>query len=818
MVINLALRLLKRELQQGQLGLIIFAIALAVLAVSGLSAISERLQLAINGQAAQFIAADRIIESPEPLKPSILQKASSLNIKHVSSMQFNSMVYHGEKFQLVTVRAVSNGYPLKGQIELATRLEPQQLPRKGEIWYESRLKGLLNNPELIELGISSFRVTGEIKRLPDAGFNPFASSPVVLMRLNDVASTNIIQPGSRVNYRYQFVGSTSQLSAFENWVKPELFTTQKWIDVKSGDTPIASAIKRAENFLLLASLFGIALACTAIGISAQRYCQRHYDVVAMMKTFGASNKQIKQIFSLHLLLVSLLGIALGLIGGRLLDFSVGLFLPAEVAAYQAPIIRPMFLGLATGLISAFGFSSYPLMRLLSIPPLRVIQGQLEGKNSHKVWFFLLGLLALGLLGYLYSQSLKMTLIVLATSLLLGILLSIMGYILVYLGYRSGMKTTNPLQLALAGLRRRAKQNTLQLVGFSSALALLLTILLLRNDLLNQWQQQLPDNAPNYFAVNITPDDKQPFADFLKLNNISATDIYPVVRGRLVEINGETLISKAEQQSGAKGRIGIDRQLNLTWRNRLPSNNALLEGEFNQTANSVSIETKVMKRLGLKLGDTLTYKIDNQILKATITSIRSVQWESMQPNFFMILTEQALSPFAATAMASIHVDENQQDTILALIKQFPTISIIDVSVMIDQLQEIIAQVSLSLTLLLALVMAASALVLIAQTEAGMSLRQKELAVLRTFGASGWLLKAATSLEFALLGAIAGLLALIVAEFSLFLLKTQLFELKVGLLWQWWILAPLFGAAIVALLGLWRCRKLLNQSCKGLLQQQ
>ncbi|NMH66103.1 ABC transporter permease [Shewanella salipaludis] len=815
MELSLAWRLFKRELRQGQLLLIILAITLAVLSVSGLARVSERLQLAIQGQASQFIAADRLIYSPAKLAPELLARADALGLKTVSNQQFNSMVYSGDKFQLVTVRAVQVGYPLKGQIELASG-PTRALPAAGEIWFETRLGGLLGQPETLELGNSEFRLGAEIRRLPDAGFNPFASAPVILMRIEDVAKTGIIQPGSRVSYLYQFVGTEVQLKAFEQEVKPRLTTSQEWRDVQSGESPIAAAVKRAESFLLLASLLGIALACAAIGIAAQRYCQRHYDVVAMLKTFGASAKQIRRLFGMHLLMVTLAGLGLGLLGGYLLDLGITAFLPEDIAAYSPPLLRPVLLGLGTGLISAFMFSAYPLLRLLAIPPLRVLQHNLEGVNVGMWLHLLLSLLAMALLGYLYSGSLTLTLTVVASVLLLAALLSLLGFGMIRLGHSVGMKTTNPLQLALAGLRRRARQNALQLVGFSSALVLLLTILSLRQDLLDEWQKQLPANAPNYFLVNIAPDDEQPLAAFMAEKQIATTDIYPVIRGRLSRINGEDLLSREQLDAGEQGRLGIGRELNLTWREQLPPNNELLQGEFNRNAFDVSVESGVAERLGIVMGDKLTYSIDNRELVVTVSSIRNVHWETLQPNFFMIFTHEALAQFAYTSMASFRLEEAQRPVLIDLIQQFPTLSIIDVGTMVEQLRLIIAQVSLALSLVLALVVLASALVLFAQTEAGMATRQRELAVLRTFGASGWLLRSATGIEFALLGSIAGLLAVVVTEFSLYLLKTQVFELNVYPHWPWWGIAPVCGGLLVALLGVWRCRALLSLSCSELLK--
>ncbi|WP_417761607.1 ABC transporter permease [Shewanella sp.] len=811
---QLAWRLFNRELKQGQLLLIILALTLAVLSVTGLARVSERLQVAINGQAAKFIAADRIINSPQPLDEKILLHSEQLGLQLSRSLQFNSMVYAGDAFQLVTVRAVDEHYPLKGKVELAG---PEgQVLQHGQLWYEIRLAGLLDSPQQVELGNSKLTMAAEILRLPDGGFNLFASSPVVMMRLDDVAATGVVQPGSRVTYLYQFAGDANALQQFENYAKPLLTNSQRWVDVQSGDSPIASAVKRAERFLLLASLLGIALACAAIGIAAQRYCQRHYDVVAMLKTFGASAKQIRSLFGMHLLLVTCVGVVLGLIGGFLLDMAITPALPAEIAAYEAPLWRPVLLGIATGFISALMFSAFPLLKLLSIPPLRVLQRELETSRFASWLHPVLSLAAMAVLGWLYSRSLTLTLTVVASVVLLGLLLVLMGYLLIRLGRSVGMKTTSPVSLALAGLRRRARQNAIQLVGFSSALVLLLTILALRQDLLNEWQKQLPDDAPNYFLINIAPEEVQPLQAFMDSHAISATDIYPVIRGRLSAINDEEVITREQQEQGERGRLGISRELNLTWRETLPPNNDILKGHFNQHADEVSVESGVAERLGISLGDKLTFIIDNQQVDVKVASIRSVQWETLQPNFFMIFSKEALAPFMYTSMASFHLAPEQKYVVLQLIKQFPTVSIIDVGAMMEQLRGIVSQVSLALTLVLVMVILASALVLIAQTEAGMASRQKELAVLRTFGASGGLLRWATTLEFAILGGVAGVLAVIVAEFALWVLKTQIFELQVSAHYLWWWLAPISGAALVACLGLWRCAGLLRKSCGDLLK--
>ncbi|WP_095498286.1 ABC transporter permease [Paraferrimonas haliotis] len=821
MDLAIAWRLFRREFTQGQLVLILLAITLAVMSVSGLSRVSERLQAAISEQASQFIAADRIFAASQPIDPTWLAKADELGLSYTSSMRFNSVIFADDEMLLVQVRAVESGYPLKGSIDLASGTA-QGLPGNGEAWAESRIRALLGNPDSIELGQSRFALTQEISKLPDGGLSLFSASPVLLITMDQVAATGVVQPGSRVGYRTQFVGTVEALKQFDDFIKPLLSDVQRWQDVRSGESPIASSIRRAERFLLLASLLGIALACAAIGIAANRYCQRHFDVVAMLKTFGASANQIKLIFVSHLTLVTSVGVVFGLIMGAGLDSLVSRWLPPELMASAPAATRPIVLGIVTGFFSAFMFSAYPILRLLAIPPLRVIQRQLEGV-SWSAWLNgLLSLIAMATLGYLYSRSLSLTLIVVATALLMGLLLLFVGLGFIRLGHSIGLSVASPLQLALASLRRRGRQNSVHLVGFSTALVLLLTILALRQDLLADWQEQLPERTPNYFLVNIAPDETQPITGFFQERNIEHTDLYPVIRGRMSHINGEPLIRRSgdstpmDEESEQEGRSGVGRELNLTFKSSLPPNNEIVAGQWSSAPDDVSIEEDFAKRMGIEMGDELTFTIDGQAVTVTVANLRTLQWESLQPNFFLIFAPEKLAEFPATYIGSFYLEDHQQASLLELVRDYPTVSLIDVGAIVEQMRQIVDQVSLSLSLVLVLVVCASALVMLAQTEASMSQRTRELAVLRTMGAPGRLLRWSTALEFGLLGALAGLLAVIVAEVALWLLKTQVFELTNQMHWHWWLLSPISGAVVVAVLGWWRCRHLLSQQCAALLR--
>ncbi|WP_205597750.1 ABC transporter permease [Paraferrimonas sp. SM1919] len=814
---SLVIRLFKRELLQGQLLLILFALSLAVLAVTGLSRVSERLQLAINEQASEFIAADRVLSSPREVDPAWLTKADELGIAHAQTLSFSSVVFSGEQMQLVQVRAVSANYPLKGMIEFPEG-KKRLLPNAGEVFYAERLGPLLNHPASLELGYSELTMAAAMLSLPDQGLSLFTSAPVVLMNLADVEATQVVQPGSRISYSYQFVGDQQALDEFEAYLKPLLLDTMRFRDVSEGDSPVASAINRAERFLLLASLLGIALACAAIAIAAGRYCQRHFDMVALLKTLGASKQQIRFIFVGHLSLIAVVATLLGLLLGAGLDGIVVQQLPEALQQASPSWLRPLLLGVATAIIAIFGFALLPLLGLLQVPPLRVLQGHLKGKGFGLTLTSILSFLALASLGYIYSQSISLTFSILIGFVLLALLLWGCALLLLMSSKGVSLKLTNPWQLALTHLRRKGSENGVQLVGFSTALLLLLLIVGLRQDILEDWQSQLPENTPNYFLVNIAPEQVEGVQQFIDERQLEATPLSPVVRGRMTQINDESLVKVEKDQQLDQGqRRGVGRELNLTYGSELPEHNTLLQGQWFTGEGEASLEVDFAERMAIELGDVLHFDIGGQQVNAKVTSIRGLKWESLKPNFFVIFSPDVLPEANATFISSFYAKGEQQQSVFELIQRYPTIALIDVGKMVEQLRGIVDQVSLSLTLVLVMVIIASSLVMLAQLQAGMGLRIKELAVFKSFGAKSSLLSKATALEFALLGAIAGFLAVVVAEVSLWVLKTQVFELVVNMHWHWWWQVPLLGALLVGALGYSACSQKLKLTTLSLLRE-
>ncbi|KPQ03575.1 MAG: ABC-type transport system permease component [Idiomarinaceae bacterium HL-53] len=804
------------------------AIAFSVTAVLSLSLFSERLQGGILAQSAEFLAADRILRSRQEIETEWLTKAQEEGLSTARRVTFNSMVFAGNELALADVKAVSPGYPLRGNLEISEQPfgagnVTRELPQRGEAWVHS---GLFQQLPLelgteLEVGNTTFTITKVLIKEPDSGFSVFADAPTVLIPYADLEATGLIQPGSRVSYNYLFAGEPEAIAIYEEWLLPQLDDlTQRWRGIQDGDSPLASALDRAERFMLLASLLGVVLAATAVAVAAQRYCQRNYDAVAIMKTLGGTKPFVRKVFVTHLLLLTIFSIAVGLIAGFGLQWAVVTWVSTQLE-YVLPQAswQPWALAIGTGFISALMFSLYPLLRLLNIPPLRVLRRELDGSTTRRVIHWLASGGAIFGLMLIYSQSLTLSLALFAGGAVAAVILLVVSRLFIRAGRQAGMQAGSSWRLAMAGLQRRAKENSLQMLSFSTAIMLLLLVLALRTELLQDWQNQLPENAPNFFVVNVAPEQVAPMQAMFEREEIVATDLYPITPGRLVSINDTPVrdeVSK-EERDDSEVREGFGRELQLTWRNTLPPENELIAGRwFEGDEVGVSVESEVAERLSLALGDRLRFRIGGEEFETPILSIREVDWNTMQPNFYMIFNTDTIRQNSATYIASFYLPTERKSQLYELFKDYPQASLIDVDDIISQIRDVISHVTLAITFVMVLVMFAGALVLVAQVQATLEERQQEIVILRTIGARSGLLAKAVSYEFIVLGALAGLIAAIAMELSIFILQTQVFDMTPTLHERFWLIGPITGAVIVAALGGFTCRRLLTQCTSTLIR--
>lgn len=831
---KISFRLLKQELKRGELTIMALAIILSVTAVLSLSLFSERLQSGLLKRSSEFLAADRVLSSRRDINQEWLEEAHSRGISTAWRVVFNSMAFANEKLQLIDVKAVSDGYPLRGELRVAETPfvqgeVAQGLPAAGEAWVASSLFQALQIDlgDSIEVGNSAFKVTKVVTYEPDVGFSVFTDSPNVIIRYSQLDETGLIQPGSRVRYNVLMAGPQDALADYEEWLLPKLNDdTHSWRSIEDGDSPLARSLNRAERFMMLASLLGVVLAATAVAVAAQRYCQRNYDVVAIFKTLGASRQQIRRIFILHLLLLTGLSVAIGMILGWLIQSFVIDWVAQQLdAELPAASIKPYLLAAATGMISAVMFTLYPLFRLVAIPPLRVLHRQLVGAQAVRWLQWILSGGTIYALLVLYSQQWWLSTALFAGGAFAALLLLGVGRLLINASRKAGMQAGSAWRLAMAGLQRRAAANSVQMLAFSTAIMLLLLVIVLRNDLLADWQRQLPQDAPNYFALNIAQEKVPELRAMFEREDIEATDQYPIVPGRVTYHNGERLLAEVtkedrdEEAQEQQGREGFGRELSMTWRDTIPPNNKIVAGSWwgDDAKPQVSVELNAAERLGIEVGDELTFNIGGEEFTVPVTSLREADWSTLQPNFYMIFNTNTLKDFPATYITSFHLDEQRKDELYELFKPFPEASLIDLDAIIDQIREVISQVSLAILFVLVLVIVAGSLVLIAQVQASMEERQQELVILRTLGAPGKLLSRSITYEFLVLGGISGLIATIAMDISLLILQTQAFGMDATWHWRLWLIGPLTGAFVVGVLGRLSCSRLIRRNTAQLIRK-
>ncbi|GAA65082.1 hypothetical protein P20311_2887 [Pseudoalteromonas sp. BSi20311] len=827
---KLALKLFSREFRRGELTVISAAIALAVLTVLTLSMVTERIAQSIAQKSSAFIAADRVLASNHAIDTAFITKAEQQNLQTAQMVYFDTMLFANDQMQFSSVKAASNSYPLKGQLKVKSGLNAQTevapgAPSPGNVWLsESVFYSLnINVGDQVELGAALFNVEKVIVEEPDAPFNVFSSSRRVLINIDDVAKTEVIQPGSRVFYRQLYAGDENDINSFYDWLKPQLKENQNWYGVKDRQSPISNSLNRAESFLLLAGLLGIILAAVAIAVSAKRYCERQYDPVAMMKTLGGSRDMIRKIYLMHLLMVCTMAVVVGLaIGYGLQEVATGYLAKSMGTELPMAGFKPWLVAISTGVICAVMFSIKPLLDLFDIPPLRVLRRNLGDRLAVSKIHLGLSALTVFLLMWLFSNNIKITLILFASTLALILVLFLISKLIFGGGRKLGLKPGNSWSLAIASIQKRANVNAVQLISFSLAIKLLLFLIVLKNDIISDWQSQLPSDAPNAFLVNITQNELDPVNEYLAQKGIQVSEFYPTIRGRVNAVNGEAVAREVSLQDNEKkdeeARSGIGRELNLTWLNEVPSQNDIIDGQWfgDDAVAEASLEESMMQRLDVKLGDTLTFLIGAQSFDAKITSVRKVNWATLKPNFFIILSPDVLSSFPATYISSVRIEPEQKRDFSQLLRAYPTITAIDVDNFVKQIQSTIEQVSLAIGFVLAIVVLCGALVLISQVQASLGERMQEIVILRTLGAKSRLIKNATLYEFLLLGGLAGLVAAFFSDIALLIVQQQMFDLAGKLHPNIWIIGPVAGGVFVAGLGYFMIARTLKQNTQGLVR--
>ncbi|MDR2219861.1 MAG: FtsX-like permease family protein [Methylobacillus sp.] len=795
---QLARQQLLSSWRSGEVRVLLFALVLAVAAMTSVGFFADRIQNALARQGGQLLGGDLAVISDQPLPASYSEKARELNLRIATTLEFPSMAMHGEQSQLADIKAVSATYPLLGQMKIsdqpygAERIA-EGVPQAGEVWIEPRLAGMLDLKigDMLMLGERELRVASILQQDPARGGNMFNIAPRLMMNADDVASTNLVQYGSRVRYRLLLAGEPDALTRYRDAVKPMLQRGTRIEDVQDARPEIRSALDKARQFLGLASMASVILSMVAMSLAALRFARRHLDTCALMRCFGASQSLILRVFLLQALMLGLLGSvvgsAIGYSGQEVLARLAGsLFLE------QLPLPGwvPAMSGLLAGMATMLGVMLPHLLRLRDVPALRILRRDL-GEQSAVSWLaWMPGVIVMLALVFLSARDAKLGGIVLgglaALALVAGMVALGLGRVLRRVSAAAG----GVWRIGMASVLRRPGASIAQVAGFSLGLMAMALLTLVRGDLMHNWQSTLPPDAPNRFVINILPEQIPSIRDFFRKENLAVPEIFPMIRGRLVEINGKPL--DTSRYVDARARRLAEREFNLSIADVMQQDNKIVEGRWwrddERGQPLLSLEEGIAKTLELHLGDRLTYDIAGERITLTIQSLRKVEWDTMRANFFAVTPPGVLEKHPSSSIMSFHLAAGREDVLNRLVRNFSNLTVVDIEAVLSQVRAIMDRMALAIQFVFAFCMLAGLAVLYAALAATRDERTDEVALLRVFGASRQQVRAAILAEFAGIGLLAGIVAAIGAEATASLVSLQVLHIPYSF-------SPLVGLATI-----------------------
>lgn len=802
----------RRDLVRGELTLLLLALVLAVAATTSLRFFSSGVEKRLQQEAARMMAADLVVRSSRPIPENFVSQAAAQQLKTARLLEFSSVLSRGEQFQLAGVKAATDGHPLRGELRLRENGEDvtvRRIPEPGTVWVDERLLALLEAKigDSVQLGDGMFTIAAILAYEPGQGGGTSAFAPRALMNMADVAATNVVQPGSRLRYQLMVAGDGSKIADFRKAIEPELGLGMKVQDISEGRPEIGGPLQRSQSYFSLATIAAVVLAGLAIATSTRRFAERHFDTLALLRCLGASRRDTLRLILGEIFFAWAAAVLLGaLIGGAVavvLAQMLGDLLPGGSPLFS--FWRPLFTGVATATLTLAGFALPTLLALGNVSPLRVLRREMAPASWSLLAITLLAWAALLILLMLETGQPR-----LAFSVMAG------GAVLALLSWRGlaallGFWRRRIVHPALASLLRDTKTSATQILGLALGLTALLLVVSLRGELLSAWQNKIPADAPNQFALNIAPEEREPLADFLKANALKGSPLYPIVRGRLTAINDKTVqraVSKENEKENDRDE-SLNRELSLTWRDALPPETKILEGRWwalrqaqgeGENIGEVSVESKLADRLGIKLGDRLHFTMAEGEAVATVTSLREVDWDTFQPNFYFIFSPDVLQDFPASYLVSFRVPAEQRPLLSTLVRQFPTMVLIDIDGVMAEVKKLLDQVSRAVEAILLFVLGGAVLVIWSQIQSSLDARKMEAALLRVTGISRRELQQRLLMEFAGMGALAGLLAAALNEAIAAVVYWQVLEMTPVLHPLLWWQAPLAGAIVVLAAGL------------------
>ncbi|HEX5787170.1 MAG TPA: FtsX-like permease family protein [Woeseiaceae bacterium] len=815
-----ALKSFGRELRSGEVLVLLGAVSLAVAALTSVGFLTDRISKAVTRQANEVLAADLRLRSQEPIPDDWRELARDHALATADTATFPSVVYHGEDNALSTIIAVTAGYPLRGQVKVTGALFGSEyaadtVPAPGTVWADGGLLARLGADvgDTLEIGSGSFAISAVVTYRPDQSIGFASLAPTLLLNMADLDATGLIGEGSRVRYSLLVAGDEEDVADFAAAVEPELPDSLRLGSAEESGERALAASDRAQRFLSLTAVISLLLSAVAIAMSARRFAHRRMDTVALMKSLGATQGFVIAVALTQIVLIGLIGVAIGSVVGFVAESILSRLL-ADIIQGELPPpgLRPVALGCGSAVLLLAGFALPSLLQLRDTPPLRVLRHDAMPPAPSRILVAGASLLAVAGLLYQSVGDARLLVVVLGGILLIAAALYLVGRGLVALlgRFRSGVGVA--WRYGLANVARRGRVSAVQVVAFGLGITVLLLLTLVRTDLLEGWRRTLDESAPNQFLINIQPAETASVERIFAERGVAPPLLSPLVRARMTAINDEDVKERGYPQEG--GEWFANREHNLSWAAGLSDSNEIVAGEWWPADYSgpplVSIEEEQALESGLGLGDLLTFEVAGQELTARIASVRSVNWDSFQPNFFLVFSPGALEDFPTTYIASLRIEPDERGALVDLVRAHPTISVIDLDSILQQVRGIIEKASLAVQAVFIFTLAAGIAVLFAAVQSTIDERRFESAMLRALGARKRVVFAGVMAEFAALGAAAGLLAAAGASLLAAYIAVDLFDLPYSFNPLLWLAGVTAGIVVVCVSGWFAARSAINSA--------
>jgi putative ABC transport system permease protein len=814
----LSLRMLRRNAKSGEAKVLLIALFIAVASVTTVSFFADRVESALSRQAGELIAADVVVAADKPIAARYFEEAARLKLDKAEAVGFPSMVAgdegKGQGVNLADIKAVTDGFPLRGKIRMADKpgapdRDAAGIPAPGTVWVPEVLLVRINANvgDELKVGAIKLKIAAVITKEPDSVLDYFGIAPRVLMNMQDIAATRLIQVGSRVTYRLLLAGERDPVAQFAATFKGKTQRGERIETVSNARSEVRVALERSQNFLGLAALLSVILASVAVALAARRYSQRQLDSAAMMRCLGATQADI---FSLNLwqfLALGLIACALGVAAGFVAQLGLAATLAGIFSvALPPPTMMPALQGLAIGMVLLLGFTLPPLLSLRKVPTLRVLRRDLDPFDAGATFAYLLGFVTLAGLIVWRAGSTRLGLFSVGGFVVALGVAAIAGWLLIRVAGGLRGATSGSWRYGIANMKRHAGGSLVQIIALGLGIMAMLMLTLVRTDLITRWQSTMNVDIPNRFVIGIQSDQVADVRAYFKERNLATPDLYPMVRGRLVEINEKKIVPGEYKDEGA--RRTTEREFNLSWTAKMQADNKIVAGEFwapDTTEKQFSVEEGIAKTLGITVGDSLTYDIAGSRFTAKVTSLRKVQWDSFRANFFVIASPGLLDKYPASWITSFNLPAGNEAVVNGLVQKFPNVSVIDLTAIMNQVRTITDQVANAVSFVFMFALAAGLVVLYAAIASTQDERVFDAAIMRTLGANRRQMIVVQLAEFLAIGALAGLIAAAGAMALAWVLSDKVLNVPYAI--NWWI--PLIGigggAVGIALAGLLGTRK-------------